>query len=390
MRLARHATSCVHATGAALARAVLATRAGEQTTMAAPERADDTGEREGVETVGVRPDESGTRLCTQSARLASEEDVVEIDEEEELELVEVVIAPRRRAAAIPPPPPRRAQSERFDLDELLRDVVRAPALAAPTAPALDVEPPAAAPVKAAPSSGSRSRVGIAVVMGTTGIIVGAITAAVLVTTRSSEPADGDSAEMGQPDIVLPEIVEAPAPAPDLSLAIAPEEPEPAPERMQLEPESVQAAPAHGRRPRRAAAAAERDEAEGAPSLEAATRDSAAAAAATQEAASQAAEPAAEAGEATEASAASLPERPTRDDVDAAVDGVMPALRACGEGLDLITLELHFVSSGRATTATADARHLTPEQRSCVARAARGARVPPFSAAHLSVRYPVRL
>ena len=355
--------------------------------MAAPERADDEREQ-AVETTGVRPDESGARLRTHAAV------PIEEDDEEELELVEVVVAPRRRAAAIPPPPPRRApHPERFDLDELLRDTVRSPALG-PVVPPLDLEPPTAESMSGA-APRSRPQHGIAIVVGTTSIIAGVITAIVLMAPRGAEPTAAP-AQAIEPAIVAPEVVEAPVAAPEpIALPEVPVAIVPAPEPPK--PETELAAPTplaqqRSRVARRAAAVHEAEEAPAVVSAEDATRAAESEAAETEAAETEASETAAAAvaEESVEPTAAALPERPTREDVDAAVDRIMPALRACGQGMDLITLELHFASSGRATTATTHARHLTPEQRSCVARAARTARVPPFSAPHLSVHYPVRL
>ena len=344
--------------------------------MAAPERADD---EQAAETTGVRPDESGARLRTHAAV------PIEEDDEEELELVEVVVAPRQRAAAIPPPPPRRAQHpERFDLDELLRDTARSPALG-PVVPPLDLEPPTAESMGGA-APRSRPQHGIAIVVGTTSIIAGVITAIVLMAPRGAEPTAAP-AQATEPAIVAPEVVEAPVAAPEpVALPEVPVAVVPAPEPPKPETELAAPTPLAQQRSRVARRAAAVHEAEEAPAVVSAED-------ATGAAESEAAETAAlavAAEERVETAAAALPERPTRGDVDAAVDRIMPALRACGQGMDLITLELHFASSGRATTATTHARHLTPEQRSCVARAARTARVPPFSAPHLSVHYPVRL
>ncbi len=97
-----------------------------------------------------------------------------------------------------------------------------------------------------------------------------------------------------------------------------------------------------------------------------------------------------AAERATASVEPLPERPGRADVEHAVNTIIPALRACGAGMGAVHLELHFVSNGRLTTARVDAARATPSQRSCIARAARSAHVPPFSAPSLTVRYPITL
>lgn len=390
--------------------------------MAAPERADDTSGAERSDAtpeqgekllagagaiapddaIGVARDESGTRLRLDPAPELDE------DEQEALEVVEVVAAPRRRV--VPPPPPRAPRRERVDLDELLRGVARSSMPLGPAMAPARPEPPLAPPPRAAapalpppipepavPAPPSRPQWGIAIVVGTTGVVVGAITAVALLLTAgpASHPERAGAAKI---------VPAPPAPAAETrrgganvageaSSATAAREAAPValtepPAPAAIEPARVVERRSAGRRRR----ASVRRAPERAPS-----RDAVADPAPRPEAPSGAPapaaiepEPAATAPEPAAEPSPALPEHPSRADVDAAVERVLPGLRACGQGMDLVTIELHFASSGRATTATIHARHLTPVQRSCLARAARGARVPAFSASHLSVRYPVRL
>lgn len=403
-----------------MARTVLATRRGGDT-MAARDRATDEFEHED-ETREVARDESGTR------RRPYDElsEPFELDDDDELELLEE-LTPRPRVVPPPPPrttqqrelyfdprppaPPRSTSREHVDLVSLAQ-VARSsmplrpsatPRSATPapmpvvTAPAMP--PPLPRPYPPAPPS--RPQWGIAIVVGTTGVVVGAITAAILLTSRGPAESGESVAEVEQTaEVARPTAIE-PAPAPSLpripgqaepvSLASEPE-PAPAPEpAREIERGSERrVAPTRAPRPPVARREPPPEPAVAAPpSVDAAEEEEQVEEVeevqVVEEASSE--EPAAE--EASEP-VAELPELPARADVDAAVHAVMPALRACGQGLDLVNIELHFAPTGRATTANIDARHLTPAQRSCLARAARGARVPPFSAPRLTVRYPVRL
>jgi len=88
----------------------------------------------------------------------------------------------------------------------------------------------------------------------------------------------------------------------------------------------------------------------------------------------------------------LPERPSRVDVAVAMDRVAPGIRACAEGLggERVHLFFHFRSNGTVRSALVEGTRAAPDQRSCMARAAREASVPPFAQDSLSVRYPFTL
>ena len=88
----------------------------------------------------------------------------------------------------------------------------------------------------------------------------------------------------------------------------------------------------------------------------------------------------------------LPERPSRADVAVAMDRVAPGIRACGEGLggERVHLFFQFRSNGTVRSALVEGTRAAPDQRSCMARAAREASVPPFAQESLSVGYPFTL
>lgn len=87
----------------------------------------------------------------------------------------------------------------------------------------------------------------------------------------------------------------------------------------------------------------------------------------------------------------VPATPSRDDVASAIQAIRPQLRECAPELNghVANVRFTFVSSGRATSAIVPNDFGSPQQRSCVARVARQASVPPFSDARLVVTYPVQ-
>jgi hypothetical protein len=88
----------------------------------------------------------------------------------------------------------------------------------------------------------------------------------------------------------------------------------------------------------------------------------------------------------------LPPRPSRTEVAAALRRVVPAVRRCAPDLSgqRIELDFHFAPNGRANSVLVRSTAPTPAQRTCMARAARQARIPPFSNPELTVRFPLRL
>lgn len=87
-----------------------------------------------------------------------------------------------------------------------------------------------------------------------------------------------------------------------------------------------------------------------------------------------------------------PATPSRSDIVSAMGAVAGAVRACGNGSrGLAPVRIVFRGeSGRVTSAEVTAPSLSPEVRSCIARAARGARVPPFTQETFRVDYPFSL
>jgi len=87
----------------------------------------------------------------------------------------------------------------------------------------------------------------------------------------------------------------------------------------------------------------------------------------------------------------LPETPSRDDVAAALTAVQPAVVACaaGEG-GSVQVRVTVGSSGRVRTALVSGDFVGTPVGSCIARAVRTARTPPFAAESFSVTYPYAL
>jgi hypothetical protein len=79
----------------------------------------------------------------------------------------------------------------------------------------------------------------------------------------------------------------------------------------------------------------------------------------------------------------------REQVEQALHSIRPAVRACVEHGDTRTavITITFASSGRVTTANTEAPFAGSPAGSCMARAARQARVPAFERATLRVRAP---
>jgi hypothetical protein len=86
----------------------------------------------------------------------------------------------------------------------------------------------------------------------------------------------------------------------------------------------------------------------------------------------------------------LPESPSRDDVRDALEGVRPQVEACfADSHGLAEVVVIAASSGRITTATVSGRFAGTPVGSCIARAVRGARMPPFSNDRFEVHYQYR-
>jgi hypothetical protein len=86
--------------------------------------------------------------------------------------------------------------------------------------------------------------------------------------------------------------------------------------------------------------------------------------------------------------------PGSQDVQASFASVAPRVRACvaGQGGRVVTIRAVFASSGRVTAAVVEASSVgvSPRERSCIARAVRGAQLPPFEESRFEVTFPLRL
>lgn len=90
---------------------------------------------------------------------------------------------------------------------------------------------------------------------------------------------------------------------------------------------------------------------------------------------------------SQASSSNLPSQPSRDAVRRALGGRAGAVNACGDGGTAMAA-VTFSSSGRVSSVRVSG--VTGSVASCVQRAVRGARVPPFSRSSFSVNFPYRL
>jgi outer membrane biosynthesis protein TonB len=93
-----------------------------------------------------------------------------------------------------------------------------------------------------------------------------------------------------------------------------------------------------------------------------------------------------------AAASALAPTPTRDQVIAAMRAVAPRVEACGTGARHGVAEVDIVvgSSGRIRSAVVGGFFAGTPEGSCVARAVRGARLPPFQNDSFQFSYPFRL
>ena len=90
-------------------------------------------------------------------------------------------------------------------------------------------------------------------------------------------------------------------------------------------------------------------------------------------------------------APSLAPAPARSEVVAAMNRLSAPVRACGDGAHgNATVSFAFGSDGAVRSADVTAAELPPAVRSCVAREARTARVPPFAQNTFRVVFPFRL
>jgi hypothetical protein len=87
----------------------------------------------------------------------------------------------------------------------------------------------------------------------------------------------------------------------------------------------------------------------------------------------------------------LPAQPGRGEVLSSLQAVEPAVRACAvERHGVATVRIVVAPSGRVTVATVLGEFAGTPTGSCVARAVRGARFPPFSGERFEITYPFQL
>ena len=84
--------------------------------------------------------------------------------------------------------------------------------------------------------------------------------------------------------------------------------------------------------------------------------------------------------------------PTAGDVRAAMSGVQSAVTACGNGEHgIATVQVSFAgATGHVSNAVVNGQFAGTSVGSCIARAVRGASIPPFRQSTFSVSYPFRI
>jgi len=92
----------------------------------------------------------------------------------------------------------------------------------------------------------------------------------------------------------------------------------------------------------------------------------------------------------ESAGGSGPVTPSRSDVIRAMRAVQGAVGACADTPLRANVRIVFGSNGRVRSAAVTSADIPPGVASCVARAVRGARLPPFQQASFSVQFPFRL
>lgn len=97
------------------------------------------------------------------------------------------------------------------------------------------------------------------------------------------------------------------------------------------------------------------------------------------------------GTSAAAAVPALADAPSREQVQAALSAVRPAVQACVDGHGTVRVRVSVASSGRVTTALVeDPYWARPPTGSCIARAVRTARFPPFARERFVVLYPFTL
>lgn len=92
----------------------------------------------------------------------------------------------------------------------------------------------------------------------------------------------------------------------------------------------------------------------------------------------------------EPAAPALPERPSRSDVRAALNEVVPGVRRCAGGAGPITVGIRVAPAGNVTSARVTEGELSPAVTGCVVSAVSAASFPAFSGRDFHISYPFRL
>jgi predicted Zn finger-like uncharacterized protein len=92
----------------------------------------------------------------------------------------------------------------------------------------------------------------------------------------------------------------------------------------------------------------------------------------------------------EAAAANLPEKPTREDVLDAMNGVKDPVKACAKGAGGVAFANVTVIGKTGRVANVEVTGITGDVGSCIARTVRGAKFPKFKAENFQVKFPFRL
>ncbi|HEX2677589.1 MAG TPA: GYF domain-containing protein [Polyangiales bacterium] len=89
-------------------------------------------------------------------------------------------------------------------------------------------------------------------------------------------------------------------------------------------------------------------------------------------------------------ASNLPEKPSRDDVLSAMNGVKDDVKACGKGQTGVAFANVSVSGKTGRVTNAEITGITGEAGSCIARAVRKATFPKFQSDSFQVKFPFKL
>jgi len=99
---------------------------------------------------------------------------------------------------------------------------------------------------------------------------------------------------------------------------------------------------------------------------------------------------AKSGGAAPAAAANLPEKPSRDDVLNAMNGVKAAVSACAQGATGVAFANITVAGKTGRVSNVEVTGMTGEVGSCIARTVRKAAFPKFKSENFQIKFPFRI